>query len=189
MWNFYENPWPALTVGIVILALGAALGRGGIKNWGAALMAAGLFISVGGLVLERLVRTDYERINHILHLCRNAATKPDIAVFDRWICPDYSDSVHTGKEQVLVFIRQVIDSGGVQRVRFRSIELSLNGRQANTRLDMLVQTNAQNVFTGGGLFFVGLNVSYRKDNQKGWCVSGAELESVNDQPLKWKSLR
>ena len=188
MWNLYENPWPALTAGMLTLAVGAGLGRNGINRSGRALVVAGLLICLGGVGLERLVRTDSEQIRNLLYSCRRAATAADVGAFDKWICPDYRDSVHSGKEQLLAFIRQVVGAGGVDRVKFRSIELSVNGSQASTRLNIRIQTNVKNPYIGGGLFFVGLNVIYRKDSQLGWRIISVELQSINDQRMLWKNI-
>ncbi len=187
MWNLYEDPWLLLIVGIIVLIIGVWIRNNAAGRKGLWVVLAGLLISAGGFGLDYAVATDYEQIEQIIYICRNAAIQRDIRPIVPLISASYHDSVHFNRQTFIDNIDSVIQTAAISKVRFQELNINLLGATGRADIKATVFLDQNSSYAAaGGLFFVEMSVNFRRDSNR-WTIAGAEVETVNNNRVDWKA--
>ncbi|MDO8302476.1 MAG: hypothetical protein Q7T18_04455, partial [Sedimentisphaerales bacterium] len=125
MWNIFEYWWAALVAALVIqmaLAIIHIVKPTTRKLWHPLIPLAIIALGIG---VERLVQTDFEKINLLVGNVLEATQNEDVTAVDALLAPDYSDSCNATKEAVMDyckrwFARPLIAKNNTQNIQIES---------------------------------------------------------------------
>jgi hypothetical protein len=169
METLYENPWPAVLFGGLIVAI---LGSGWIqtgKRWLLALMGLAILLTVGAVMLERVVVTDREAVR---------ATLFEIAeLVEQNRIDDALAYVHSGSPQV----RQQVN-GELPAFDFVSVDIKRNLEievfpeydppEARAEFNVMVVLNSRNGAFGETRVPRFVEVTMYREADGRWTVGG-----------------
>lgn len=190
MFDFFEQPWTLL--GAAVLVLFGLLTYRSICpekrrwwHWLIPLAVAGL-----GVGLDFLVATDLEKVHGTISALSKAVEDEDCAAVAGRIAPDYSDSRHQTKAQLMVRCRQELNGPTVQTMKSRGAEVELSGRQATVTLNLFLrfepESRVARQYKAVALAKVRLHLGKQPDG--GWLIDRIELLEVDQFPVSWKNL-
>lgn len=189
MTNVFENPWLMLTLAAISI-IPVYFVRQAKPEWGYRPLLIPILLAALGFGLDYAVQTDSEKIHAIIRTCRQAAVTGDIAPIEEVLCDNYDDGFHRGREDFLNSARRAISQAAVSRVRFQTMELTLEGQRAVMELDAVVHLDPQSQYAAyGSLVFVSLRVEFAKLPTDQWCIRGVGITSVNNQRVNWGAVR
>jgi hypothetical protein len=106
------------------------------------------------------------------------------------IGPDYSDSRHETKAQLIARCRQELDGPTIQTLRQRGAEIELSDQNATATLNLFVRfeqdSRVARQYKAVALARVRLYLGKRPDGT--WLIDRVELLEVDQFPVSWRSL-
>lgn len=190
MFNFFEQPWTLLGAAVLVLFgfLTYRSFRPEKRRWWHLLVP--LAIAAVGFGLDFLVTTDLEKIHGTVDALLKAVETEDCEAVARLISPDYSDSRHASREQLLARCRQELDGPTVQVVKSRGKEVELSGSEATVMLNLFFRfeeaSRIAKQYKAVALVKVRLHLVRRSDGQ--WLIDRTEPLEVDVFPVSWRSL-
>jgi hypothetical protein len=186
MFNPLETPWLLLIIGFVILAIGSFVRNNVSPQKGLLLIVAGLVLAGAAFGVDYIFKTDYEQLQGLIDTCKTAAQTNQPALVGPCISPQYRDSMHSNKDNMVADIQRIIKIAGISKIRFQSITFQIKDKTATAALNMGVIMDAnKSAFAAGGLFFVEMNVEFQKENNNRWLITSSEVVSVNNERTGW----
>ena len=170
---FLESPWPILFIGIAVEAVLAVVllrtGRGAVL-WG--MIGAAAFVLLG-LLVEWLVVTEREAVEHTLDACVAAVEANDVERLLSYISPS--------AQQARKEARWVLGRVQVEKARINDLEIKIN------RLTNPLTATARFEAIGTGrdrkgelpyqTFPARVTVELRQENAR-WLVAGYNIEDL-----------
>jgi hypothetical protein len=190
MFDFFEQPWTLL--GVAILALFGFLTYRSLcpekRRWWHWLIP--LAIAGAGFGLDFLVATDLEKVHGTVGALLKAVQDENSGVVAALIAPDYSDSRHATREQLLAHCRQELDGPTVQVVKSRGTEVKLSGLQATVTLNLFFRfeeaSRVAKQYKAVALVKVRLHLARQPGGK--WLIDRAEPLEIDTFPVSWRSL-
>lgn len=190
MFDFFEQPWTLL--GAAVLVLFGFLTYRSIfpekRRWWQLLVP--LIVAGIGFGLDFLVATDLEKVHGTIDALLKAVQAEDSAAVAETIAPDYRDSRHETREQLLAHCRQELDEPTVQVVKSRGDEVELSGREATVTLNLFFRfeeaSRLARQYKAVALVKARLHLIKRPGGK--WLIDRAEPLEVDTFPVSWRSL-
>ncbi|MDI6447429.1 hypothetical protein [Anaerobaca lacustris] len=188
--NAFEQPWALL--GAAVLVLFGLLTYRSIcpqkRRWWQWLIP--LAVAAVGLGLDFLVVTDLEKVRGTIATLLKAVENEDCAAVAGLIAPDYSDSRHETKAQLMARCRQELDGQTVQTLKQRGAEIDLSDWNATVMLNLFIRFEPESriarQYKAVALARVRLYLGKRPDGN--WLIDRAELLEVDQFPVSWRDL-
>lgn len=189
MSQIFETPWPVLTAAIIALGVVVIIRQtwSDKSRWWQLLIP--LLIAAAGLGIEHFIETDYEKIESVIEVGRQAVISQDVGRLSSIISPDYSDSRHYSKDALLLFCRDLLSQPFVERIKKQQEQINVSGNNAEAELSVRLHLHPQNPYAlGGTLMYVKMKLNLTKTAYGNWLISDSEIISINNQPFGWGSV-
>jgi len=187
MWNIFENSW-LLVILTIIAWIVASVVRQEKPEWGYKPLLVPLLLAVLAFGLDYAVTTDYEAVSSIVPACKRAAVAGNPARIMELISPNYTDRYHKDKAAIEGRVRHTITGSSIDKIRTKSHNITVDGRQAESELSVAVHLNSDSRYAEYGVFYlVEMKFEYEKIAGK-WYIRRMELTSVNNQPMDWPAV-
>jgi hypothetical protein len=187
--NVLETPWLLLTAAIILLAIIVVIRQtwpDKQKWWQLVIPVIFAVIAVG---LDRFVETDYEKIESIINSGIRAVIAQDLGQIDPIISPDYSDSAHRSKAELMAFCRGLLSQSLAEKIRKQQEQITISAPQATAELSVRVHLQPQSVYaTAGTLVFVKVKLDFTKTLYGRWFISRTEIITINNQRFTWGAI-
>ena len=190
MCDFFEQPWTLL--GAAVIALLVVLTARSVlpekRKWWQWLFPIGVAAAAVGL--DFLVVTDLERIHATLQSVLQAVEEEDCQRLALFIAPNYSDSRHTSKAQLITHGREELNGPTVQWLKQRSDTVEISSRQAEVTLFLFIRFEAESRIAKQykSVFLAKVRLHLRKQPNKQWLIHQAELLEIDNIPMSWKAV-
>jgi hypothetical protein len=190
MFDFFEQPWTLLGAAVLVL-FGFLTYRSLFPekrrwwHWLVPLAVAGI-----GFGLDFLVATDLEKVHATVGAVLKAVEAEDCRAVAALIAPDYSDSRHATREQLLERCRQELNEPTVEVVKSRGPEVELSGSEATVMLHLFFRfdqaSRVAKQYKAVALVKVRLHLTEQPDGRR--RIDRAEPLEVDTFPVSWRSL-
>lgn len=190
MSNVFEQPWTLL--GAAVLVLFGLLTYRSIcpekRRWWQWLIP--LAVAVVAFGLDWFVVTDLEKVRGTIAALLKAVQEEDCQAVAELIAPDYRDSRHETKAQLIVRCHQELDGPTIQTLKQRSAEVDLTDWNATVALNLFVRfeegSRVARQYKAVALARVRLHLGKRPEGD--WLIDRAELIEVDQFPVSWRNL-
>lgn len=148
-------------------------------------------LAVAAFGCDWLVRTDLEKVNALIERAVKAAEQEDCDTIDTVIADDYSDSYHNTKEPLMRYCRTLLSRPLVQNNRTWGLEIQLSPPQATAVL-VVFSTFEPDSFvsqTYKPTLLTKMELTLRKQPDKSWLISRAEVLEIDRRPVNWTQIR
>jgi len=190
MFNIFEKPWMLLIaagIALIIVFIYRAL-RPEKRRWYQLMIP--LLIAVSAFAIDIFVKTDLERINGVIKSCIKASIHEDADTIGNFIAPEYHDSLHQDKKEIMVYCRAILSEPAVKRF----IKLNQSIEQSPTNATVLIK---------GFLFFdeksrfykelkpaieIKFELGLKKYSNKKWQINRVEILEIDNQHINWNNI-
>jgi hypothetical protein len=150
-----------------------------------------IFLSLAGLGLDFLVRTDLEKIDILIRTVRRAIEKEDCDAIGAIISEDYSDSYHNSKAALVNHCRRLLSEPLVRTSKEIGVIREILPPDAKIILTSVIHFDEQSWVSREYRSFIWLKIELdlTKGQDKRWLVSSAEILEVDKQPVNWGNVR
>lgn len=186
MWNIFENVWLLLTAAGISFVI-ASVVRQEKPEWGFRPLLVPLLLAAAAFGIDRFFVTDYEAVSAIVPACKKAAAAQNVQGFAPHISPNYRDSFHRSKADLIRAAESVIHRAAVEKIRTQSHVITIDGNTASSELAIAVHLDPNNQYGAGSLVFVEMEFEYEKVGEE-WLIRRMEIKSVNYQPMDWSDV-
>jgi hypothetical protein len=191
MFNIFEQPWTLLGAAIItllVILIVRSIFPEKQRWW---LWLVPVFIAVAGFALDYLVKTDLEKINSLIKAGMKAVEQEDTDAIDAMIAPDYSDSYHNTKADLMHYCNMMLSQPLVEKNSKRALEIQISPAQATATLTALMRFDKQSFVCQTGITFLPIKVelTVQKQPDKNWLFNRAEVLELNGQPVNWRHVR
>ena len=190
MWNVYQSPWLLLLIAFFsFLALGTFRcvfpEKLRLTQWIVPLVIAGT-----GLGLDYVVHTDLEKIRAALDTLLTSAEIEDVNAIDHLTAPDYRDSFHRSKPQLIQHLHTRFAKPEFERISClsHSIDPIEGGRTAvvlNVTCVFNKDSDVARVYRAALMAKVKFYLTRQSNGE--WKFSQIELLEVDKQPINWSA--
>ena len=189
MSQIFETPWPVLTAALIALAVVVIIRQTwpDKSQWWQLLIP--LLIAAAGLGIEHFIETDYEKIESVIEVGRQAVISQDVNRLSSIISPDYSDARHYSKDSLLSFCRDLLSQPFVERIKKQQEQINISLPNAWAEISLRLHLHPQNQYAmGGTLMYLKMKLHLTKTAYGNWLISGSKIISINNQPFGWGSV-
>ena len=191
MFNFFEQPWTLLGASVIVL-FGMFTYRSvwpeRRKRWQ---LLVPLALAGCAFGLDALVATDLEKVHAVVRSAIRAVQKEDCQAVASLIAPDYHDSRHASKADLVRHCQEQLTGPTLKKVSKIGDTVALSGGQATVTLLVSLKFEPQSrVAQQHGVLgcFAKVQVFLSKQPDKRWLISQAELLEIDQIPVTWSSV-
>jgi len=190
MWDFFEQPWTLLGAAVIVLFVVLTV-RSVLpekRRWWQWLLP--LAVAAAALGLDFLVATDLERIHTTLRSVLHAVEAEDCRAVASWIAPDYRDSRHRTKAQLMVHCREELDGPTVEQLKNLNDVVEISSPQATATVALFMRFNKDSRIAKQykHIFLLKVRLHFKKQPDKRWLIDKAEILEIDKQPVSWRSV-
>ena len=190
MWNIFEHWWAALVAALaiqVVLAIMHIVKPAARKLWHPLIALAVIII---GISVERLVQTDFEKINILVGQALEATQNEDVTAVDALLAPDYSDSCNPTKEAVMEYCKRWFARPLIAKNNAQNVQIEIHRPAAEVGLFVITNLDQKSDFAEMAKFPLLVKVKlYLKRTVDGkWLIKNAELIEINNQRINWNQI-
>ena len=126
MLNIFEQPWT-----LVVIAFAAYVGVWLWQAFAGEKVSKKYFLIPPVLVIlafgvDGLFKTDREKVNLLIKTSFAAIENEDIDTIDRVLSPDYSDSVHNSKAEIITYGQIMLKRMPVKKIKKQYLNLEIH---------------------------------------------------------------
>lgn len=190
MFDVFDQPWTLLGVAVLVL-LGILTYRSVCPEkrrlWQ---LLIPVLIAVVAFGLDFLVTTDREKVQAVVRMALTAVENEDCPAIARLIAPDYADSVHRSKADLMARCERELSGPTVAQIRRLSEEIEMSESQARVELSLQARfedtSRVAREYKRSALARVRLYLQKQRDGT--WLISRAELLEVDKIPMSWSGV-
>jgi hypothetical protein len=191
MFNIFEQPWTILLLAVVA-SLGISIYRWLFperKRWTHLLIP--LIIAAAAIALDFLVKTDRERINALLNTAMMAVQEENADAVDALIAPNYSDSCHNSKGDLMRYCRMMLAQPLVEKNKKWALRLDVSAPNGTATFTVVTRFDPQSYVYQSYLhsLITQMQLDLHKQPDKSWLITRAEVLELNRQPAKWNDIK
>ena len=192
MTNIFEQPWLLLIVAGVVFLL-VAFFRDLLppkRAWVFWLLP--VVIAIAAFTIDYLVQTDREKIEAVLAKAGRAVEKENIKALDPLIWKNYSDSIHSSKQELLAHFSGQLSEPIIEKIVPEIVSLDIKSSEATVVFTARVMFDPKGpVYGYQKMMLFKLEANLTKDGGK-WFFSRVELVAmgitpIDLQPAGWKN--
>jgi len=189
MFDVFEQPWTLLATAVIVhLVIGVVrIVRAKDKQWRYYVPTVLLIIAAFGL--DFLVKTDLEKINNILTVCRKAVEQEDVKTLEAFISPNYSDSVHKSKRAVVNLCSALLDEPVVEKATQMSKEVEISAPNATVVLEGLVKLDERSAYSQyKPVVIVKVKLYFGRNHSGSWLINRIDVLGIDRHKMGWKDI-
>ena len=147
-------------------------------------------IIAAGIGVERLVKTDFEKVTILLDTCTKAVARQDIAAIDPLLAPNYSDSCLNSKASAMEYARRWLGRPLIKSLKIHSAQIQINRPTAEINFVVILQIDQKSDFSEMAQLplLVKAKLYLGRTAEGTWLINRAELLEINNQPVKWSQI-
>ncbi|HUT31292.1 MAG TPA: hypothetical protein VMX13_15970 [Sedimentisphaerales bacterium] len=191
MFNIFEQPWTILLVAVIVSLVISVYHwlfpeR---KRWTHFLIP--LIIAVVGLAGDFLVKTDPEKINALLKTGMKAVEEESADAVDAIIAPDYTDSAHNTKEDLMRYCRMMLSRPLVEKNKKWDLKVDVSPPNAAATFTVITRFEPQSYIYQSYMrsLVTKMELHLQKQPDKSWLITRAEILELNHQPANWRDIK
>jgi hypothetical protein len=189
MTNIFEQPWLLLIVaGAVFLVV--AFFRDLLppkRAWIFWLLP--VVIAIAAFGIDYLVQTDKEKVEAVLAKACRAVEKENIKALEPLIWKNYSDSVHSSKQELLDHFRGRLSEPIIEKIVPAIVSLDIKPAEAKVEFTVRVMFDPKGpVYEYQKMMLFKLQADLIKDGDR-WFISKTEILAINLQTAGWKYMQ
>jgi len=190
MYNIFEKPWLLLIAAVVayiIIYIIRSVKQGETKR---RYLLIPVLIAASAFAIDVLVQTDQEQINSIIKTCVKATINEDPNAIDPIIAPDYKDSLHQGRDEIMIYCRAIFSEPAVEKfIKInQSIEVSSSKATALFKGYLFFDKKSRFYKELKPATVVQLELGLKKYSDKKWKINRVEILEIDNQAIDWDSL-
>ena len=191
MFNIFEQPW-TLVGGAVLVLFGVLTFRSvwpEKKQWWQ--LPLPIVIAAGGFGLDFLIKTDLEKINHVIQIAIQAVEEQDPDAIEKFIANDYYDSYHHTKDALMVHCRSELNQPQAEKCKKIAKSIKISAPDATVILTVLLRfdKNSRIYQNYKPSMFVKAELSLQKQSDNRWFINRIEILEIDKQPFSWRQIR
>jgi len=191
MFDIFEQPWTILLVAVIV-SLVISIYRWLFpekKRWRHLLIP--LIIAAAGLAADFFVKTDAEKINALLKTGMKAVEEEDADAVGAIIAPDYADSAHNTKEDLMRYCRMMLGQPLVDKNKKWALSLEVSPPNATAIFTVITHFDPQSYIYQSymRILMTKIELELQKQADKSWLITRAEVIELNRQPAKWHDIQ
>jgi uncharacterized membrane protein YhaH (DUF805 family) len=189
MFDIFEQPWLLIGVAIIVLIVMLIVRRSSPEKcpWWQWLVP--LLLGVGGVGLDRFVQTDHEKINTIINTGIKAAEEENARAIDAIIAPDYRDSYHLTKQQLMNYCHSLFSEPLVAENTKIGLLLAITPPTADATLTVITRFDPRShYYEYRRAMWIKVELNFRKQPDKSWLINRAEVREIDKQPVHWRDI-
>ena len=190
MFDIFEQPWTLLTTAVIVLL--AVLTLRSIfpekrRWWQLALPA---FLAVAAFGLDFFVRTNLEKINAVIKAGMKAVEQENCDAIKTIISPNYSDSYHNTKKDLMHYCRLLLSEPLVEKNKKTALVIETSPSKATATLTVLTKFEEQSyVYNYKPWLLIKIELYLQKQPDNRWLIDRAEVLELDRQPVNWRDIR
>lgn len=189
MFNIFENPWLLALIAIFLVPVLSFLRQPWPDKHQHWILLIPLILFLGAIGLDFLVKTDREKIDHIINQSITAAVTNNTALIETAVSEDYSDDVHKSKRALLSTCRNVFATYSIKKIKKRSKQIRIVPPDGTADIHYIVHLNPKSTYAAAGtIVFVKVKIGFTKNQDRQWYISRADIISINNQPMNWNAI-
>jgi ketosteroid isomerase-like protein len=189
MWNVFEQPWTLLIAAATALLVVAVIHPFIQAKSKRRLWLIPLLLAAAAPLLDFAVQTDREKIQTVMAIGVKAVENEDCTAIASIIAPDYRDSAHSSKEELLRRCRVYLQPPAVDKVYGSLLDMNISGSSATlTMLDRILIDPQSRYAQLANIALVKLSIDLKKTPDGNWLITRAEILTINNQPAKWTNI-
>ena len=188
MLNIFEQPWT-----LVVIAFAAYVGIWFWRTLADDEVSKKYFIIPPILVIlafgiDGLFKTDAEKVNLLIKTSFTAIENEDIDTIDKVLSPDYSDSAHNSKNEIITYGQIMLKRMPVRKISKQFSNLEFSGKSAKAWMKVVIHfdSDSQELVN---LLIVEARLHFVKTPNKKWLINSTELLKINNQPIGWRKVK
>jgi len=187
MWDVFEQPWTLLGAAVVVLFVVwtvRSVWPEKARSWQWLLPLGVAALAFG---LDHAVATDLEKVNAVVKAGIQAAEAEDCTALARLIAPDYEDSYHKSKEELIAHCRSRLESPSIEKVRRIASEVKITPSEAVATFTIMLKFHKDSYWAKAykPSALVVLEFRLRKQRDNSWLVHQAEVREVDKMAVNW----
>jgi hypothetical protein len=188
VFNICEQPWILLMCAVfTYLVIGTlhSIFPEKQRRWHI-LIAIGVAVIAFGI--DALIDTDLEKIQKVINSVRKGTENEDSAAIDAVIDPDYRDSLHRSKPQLMRRVQRELSSPLVKKTAEIGLTVEISPPStATATLSMTIlfepDSHVAKAYKPG--FMTLIRMGLKKQTNGQWLVNEIEIVEVDKQPIGW----
>ncbi len=189
MTNIFQTPWLLLFISLVLLIVVTVVRQNSPEKQLWWLLLLPLVLAIIALGLDYFIKTDYEKVKHMIKCARDAVVAEDADALARILSPGYSDRSHNSGDQLVRFLRSFFTTTQIEKAPQRGGQIVVDAPTATAENLYRVHVGPNSAYTQAAtIYFVKVRMRLRKDADAQWLITGCELLELNFQPFRWGDL-
>jgi hypothetical protein len=150
-----------------------------------------LILLLTGFGFDWLVKTDMEKIKAAINTSQRACRQEDIKLFSSIVSDNYQDSFHIDKQALLGHFKTYFSEPLCDSITKTFIQTNKRDSEATVTVAYFIIFNQDSFVSrdyGVLTAKVALRMILKKEADRQWRISKAELVEVNNQPFNWATV-
>ncbi len=150
------------------------------------LIAIGVAVIAFGI--DALIDTDLEKIQKVVKTVRIGTENEDSVAIDAVIAPDYRDSLHRSKQQLMRRIQRELSSPLVKKTAKIGLTVEItppSSATATLGMTILFEPESQVAKAYKPGFMTLIRIGLKKQTNGQWLVNEIDIVEVDKQPISW----
>lgn len=194
MFNVFQQPWTLLTTAAIFLLItlmSRKISPAAAARYQRKLLVAAGSLAVAAFGFDLLVQTDFEKINTVIKTGIKAFEEKNFDAINAIIWPDYNDSYHNSKEDLMYFCKALLQEPLVEDNITTSLHVELSGPGAVAVVGLLTRFDRQSFVykSSKKIMLSKTRLNLCKNRDKKWFIRQAEVLEIDNQPINWEKIR
>lgn len=187
--NIFQTPWLLLTISVILLGVTAIIRQTWPQKRRWWQIPVFVVLAAAAFGIDYFVKTDYEKIEHVIVSDIKAAIRQDFHGISSTISGEYSDTIHKSKKAFMVACRSILSRTLMEKAVKRRCVITVSRDEASAELMIRLHLKPESQYAAvSTLMFVEMKISFRKSPTGEWLITNTEVLSLNNQPLNWRQV-
>jgi len=149
-----------------------------------------ILLASAALALDWFVKTDLEKIKELLNAGIEAVEAENADTVAAVISPDYNDSYHNAKEDLMYYCRQMLSEPLVKRIKKTGLLIEISPPEATATLNAVTKFDERSfVYEFKTFMLVKMELYLQKQPDRSWLINRAEVLKVDNRSVDWRTIR
>ena len=184
MFDVFESPVLFITIAAICFIALVLLTN--LKSFVKILIPTLIILS--GISVDHIFKTDYEKADLLIDMCRDAVVCRDIDFIDGSVSDNYGDSFHDSKDKLIKRCKRVFERPFAEKIKITSKVIEVKGNEATITVSAVVHIDRNSKYA---IFFkiapIEVQVYLEKVSNE-WKVIKMELIEIDMQPVNWQKI-
>ncbi len=191
MFDIFEQPWTLVGAAVIVMFVVFTIRSVFPEKRKPWQLGIPLVVAALGFGLDMLVQTDLEKVNVVMDGVLKTVCEEDCDALAELIAEDYSDSYHSGKDQLISRCRSRLSEPLIRKIKVTADLVEMETPSASATIFGVAHFEQESYVARDYRDFVLFKVQFyfEKQADKSWLVSRIEIREIDKQPFHWGSWR